>query len=93
MSLEHSSYRSMLGSPKSLHFGIPRGRLRDKSMALYRSHCPSACYELCATANLHSRDFSSHKSYSLNSLKGVIWGIIWGTTMGVIKRDTRNSGI
>ena len=28
-------------------------------------------------------------SYSLNSLKGVIWGIIWGTTIGVIKGDTR----
>ena len=29
-------------------------------------------------------------SYSLNSLKGVIWGIIWRTTIGVIKGDTRS---
>ena len=29
-------------------------------------------------------------SYSLNSLKGVIWGIILGTTIGVIKGDTRS---
>ena len=28
-------------------------------------------------------------SYSLNSLKGVIWGTIWGTTLGDIKGDTR----
>ena len=27
-------------------------------------------------------------SYSLNSLKGVIWGIIKGTTIGVIKGYT-----
>ena len=29
-------------------------------------------------------------SYSLNSLKGVIWGIILGTTLGLIKGDTRS---
>ena len=29
-------------------------------------------------------------SYNLNSLKGVIWGIIYGTTIGVIKGDTRS---
>ena len=29
-------------------------------------------------------------SYSLNSLKGVIWGIIYGTTIGVIRGDTRS---
>ena len=29
-------------------------------------------------------------SYSLNPLKGVIWGIILGTTIGVIKGDTRS---
>ena len=29
-------------------------------------------------------------SHSLNSLKGVIWGIIYGTTIGVIKGDTRS---
>ena len=29
-------------------------------------------------------------SYSLNSLKGVIWEAIWGTTLGVIKGDTRS---
>ena len=29
-------------------------------------------------------------SYSLNSLKGVIWGIIYGTTTGDIKGDTRS---
>ena len=29
-------------------------------------------------------------SYTLNSLKGVIWGIIYGTTIGVIRRDTRS---
>ena len=28
--------------------------------------------------------------YSLNSLKGVIWGIISGTTIGDIKGDTRS---
>ena len=27
-------------------------------------------------------------SYSLNSLKGVIWGIMYETTIGVIKGDT-----
>ena len=29
-------------------------------------------------------------SYSLNSLKGVIYGIIYGTTIGLIKGDTRS---
>ena len=29
-------------------------------------------------------------SYSLNSLKGVIYGILWGTIIGVIKGDTRS---
>ena len=29
-------------------------------------------------------------SYSLNSLKGVIQGIIYGTTIGVIKGDSRS---
>ena len=29
-------------------------------------------------------------SYSLNSLKGVIYGIIYGTTIVVIKGDTRS---
>ena len=29
-------------------------------------------------------------SSSLNSLKGVIWGIIYGTTIGLIKGDTRS---
>ena len=33
---------------------------------------------------------TSHLSYSLNSLKGVIEGIIYGTTIGVIKGDTRS---
>ena len=28
--------------------------------------------------------------YSLNSLKGVIWGLISGITIGVIKGDTRS---
>ena len=28
--------------------------------------------------------------YSLNSFKGIIWGIIWGTTIGLIKGDTRS---
>ena len=27
---------------------------------------------------------------SLNSLKGVIWGIIYGTTIGVLRGDTRS---
>ena len=31
-----------------------------------------------------------HPSYSLNSLKGIIYGIIEGTTIGVIKGDTRS---
>ena len=31
-----------------------------------------------------------HVSYSLNSLKGVIQGIISKTTVGVIKGDTRS---
>ena len=30
-------------------------------------------------------------SYSLNSLKGVMWGIIWGTIILVIKGDTWSS--
>ena len=29
-------------------------------------------------------------SYSLNSLGKVIWGIIYGTTIGVMKGDTRS---
>ena len=29
-------------------------------------------------------------SHNLNSLKGVIYGIIYGTTIGVIKGDTRS---
>ena len=29
-------------------------------------------------------------SHSLNSLKGVIWGTIWRSILGVIKRDTRS---
>ena len=29
-------------------------------------------------------------SYNLNSLEGVIWGIIYGTAIGVIKGDTRS---
>ena len=29
-------------------------------------------------------------SYNLNSLKGVIWGIIYGTTTEVIRGDTRS---
>ena len=32
----------------------------------------------------------SYMSYSLNSLKGVVWGIISGTTIGDIKGDTRS---
>ena len=31
-----------------------------------------------------------HISYSLNSFKGVIWGIIQGTTIGFINGDTRS---
>ena len=31
-----------------------------------------------------------HMSYTLNSLKGVTWGIIYGTTIGVTKGDTRS---
>ena len=27
---------------------------------------------------------------SLNSLRGVIWAFIWGTTIGLIKGDTRS---
>ena len=33
---------------------------------------------------------NSHMSYSLKSLKGVIQGVIQGTTIGVIKWDTRS---
>ena len=29
-------------------------------------------------------------SYTLNSLRGVIWGFIWGTTIGLSKGDTRS---
>ena len=29
-------------------------------------------------------------SCSLNSLKGVTWGILYGTTIGVIRGDTRS---
>ena len=29
-------------------------------------------------------------NYDLNSLKGVIWGIIYGTTIEVIRGDTRS---
>ena len=29
-------------------------------------------------------------NHSLNSLKGVIWGTIYGTTIGLIKGDTRS---
>ena len=29
-------------------------------------------------------------SYSLNSLKGAIWGVILGTTIGLIEGDTRS---
>ena len=29
-------------------------------------------------------------SYGLNSLERNIWGIIWGTTIGLIKGDTRS---
>ena len=29
-------------------------------------------------------------SFSLNSLKGIIWGSIWGSTIRVIKGDTRS---
>ena len=32
----------------------------------------------------------THMSYSLNSLKGDIWGILWGTTIGAIRGDTRS---
>ena len=28
---------------------------------------------------------ATHMSYSLNSLKGIIWGIILGTTLGLIR--------
>ena len=31
-----------------------------------------------------------YTSYSLNSLKGIIHGIIYGSTRGVAKRDTRS---
>ena len=31
-----------------------------------------------------------YMSHNLNSLKGVIWGIIYGTTIGLIKGDTRS---
>ena len=43
--------------------------------------------------SLHPRPYTNHRthmSYSLNSLRGVIWGIIYGTTIGVIKGDTRS---
>ena len=39
------------------------------------------CIEISAVA---------HMSYSLNSLKGDIYGIIQGTTIGLIKGDTRS---
>ena len=46
---------------------------------------------------LSTRDTTPYKgsgrgdmSYSLNSLKGAIQGIIWGTTLEVIKEDTRS---
>ena len=32
----------------------------------------------------------AHMSYSLNSLKGVTYGIIYGTIIGVTKGDTRS---
>ena len=31
-----------------------------------------------------------HMSHNLNSLNGVIQGIMWGTTIGAIKVDTRS---
>ena len=31
-----------------------------------------------------------HLSFGLNSLKGVIQGIIWGSVVGAIKGDTRS---
>ena len=34
--------------------------------------------------------FGTHMSYSLNSFKQVIYGIIWGTTIGGIKGHTRS---
>ena len=34
-------------------------------------------------------ELSGHMSYSLNSFKGVVWGIIYGTTKGVLKGDAR----
>ena len=39
---------------------------------------------------LRNWDSVSNMSHSLNSLKGVIQEIIWGTTIGVIKGDTRS---
>ena len=34
--------------------------------------------------------FQSDMSYNLNSLKGLIWGIVYGTITGLIKGDTRS---
>ena len=35
--------------------------------------------------------FQNYMSYGLNSLKGGLYkGIVWGTTVGVIKGDTRS---
>ena len=36
------------------------------------------------------RVWRTHLNYSLNSLKGVIWGYIYGTTLRAIKGDTRS---
>ena len=41
-------------------------------------------------ADLRRKDLSRQMSCSLNSLKGVIWGIIYGTTIRITKGDTRS---
>ena len=40
---------------------------------------------------MHGGTRKTHLSHSLNSLKGDYIGIIQGTTIGVIKGDTRSS--
>ena len=71
----------------NLHFAIVWGSEKEVASLLSDARRPAS--HLC----LRSRVYCFHMSYSLSSLMGGYMGdyvIIYGTTIGVIKGDTRS---
>ena len=63
-------------------------------LSLSHKACAKSCFVCYPNSSMEDTDrflgSSPNMSYNLNSLKGVIWRIFYGTTIGVIRRDTRS---